>query len=691
VSVTSFVGRERELAEVTRLLADTRLVTLTGTGGSGKTRLARRVAVDLVATFEDRAAFVPLAATTDASLAGSAILQALGVPDISNVSSSWERLARHLGDRRLLLVLDNLEQISSIGPELARLIERCPDITILATSRAALRVYGEHEYVVAPFAPPAPGQPFPPELVGRNDAVRLFVERARAVRPDFALTEENAAAVAAICRRLDGLPLAIELAAARVRLFGAAELLRRLDHRLTLLTGGAQDRPARQQTLRAALDWSYDLLSPAEQALFRQLVVFVNDGTYEAAEVVCNPDGAAGLDVLGGIDSLVGKSLLTVTEGGDATRFGMLETTREYALERLSESGPEEEATRARHAAYYATLTVASHSPYYTTPTRPNWLALLEPERDNLRAALRWFVERGDVVAGVPMMAVMSLLWSANGPLAEGREWLERFRALPGFVAASPEVRVRALIAEAHLELRQDATATRLCGEDLLALGRAMADPAWVERALCFLAWSSLELGELGRAEGELADRLALARELGKPELVVHTLILLGDAARLRGEDDLARARYEESLAHLMDPRLPEQASRHSHWQLRNLGHLAVHRGELAEARSLLHDSLTQVRGQANTLAAIEAVVGFASLAAARGAAERAALLLGAVDAALLSIGVKLNVSDGFEQERTLRALHATLSETALAQEWAEGQALTLEQAIAFALEADSG
>jgi predicted ATPase/transcriptional regulator with XRE-family HTH domain len=668
IPVTSFVGRQREVGDVQRLVLEARLVTLTGTGGSGKTRLALQVAATLTDTFGNQITFVPLGATTDADLAGAAVLQALGVPNGSTTAAPWEQLARALGGRRAFLVLDNLEQVLSVGPQLARLIERCPNVTILATSRAALRVSGEHEYVVSPLALPDPGRVTSLDPLLRNDAVRLFAERARAVRSDFALTDGNVVAVAEICRRLDGLPLAIELAAARARLFGPEELRRRLDDRLALLGGGAKDWPTRQQTLRATLDWSYELLTPAEQALFRHLAVFAGGFTLDAAEAVVESSGAAPLDVLEGVDSLVGKSLLQVSERRGDARFAMLETTRAYARERLIEHG-EKKRANARHAEYYLAL----------AETCALRVGALEGDRDDLRATLDWFEASGDVVTLARLIIAMQVLWSYNGPLAEGRDWVARFRTRARSSDVPIEVRARVLMAEGQLELRWDARATRGCGEELLALGRAAANAVWTEWALTFLGWSSLQLGELDRAEGELHERLALTREMDSPERVVNTLILLGNLARLRGNDELARARYNESRA--------LSAAEFGPWQLRNLGFLAVHRGDIGEAERLFQQALTEYESGANVLGQVECLVGFASLAAARDEVGRAARLLGAVDSALTILGLTLDYGDRFEYERTVQALRATASDLDIDRARAEGQAMTLKEAIDDALE----
>jgi non-specific serine/threonine protein kinase len=667
--LTSFVGRERELAEVRELVLTRRLLTLTGAGGIGKTSLALEVAVAARARFADGVALVELAALTDGELVPHAVAAAFGVREQPG-EPILMTLARVLGTTQRLLVLDNCEHLLLTCAKLAEgLLQTCPNVGILVTSREPLRVGAEAIWRV-PALTLSDRDTQPLAELAKSEAIHLFVERAAAIRPGFTLTRENAAAVAEICRRLDGIPLAIELAAARVAAMTPAQIARHLTDRFYLLTTGSRTALPRHQTLRATLDWSYDLLTLAEQSLLRHLAVFEGGATIEAAEELVAPIGIQTLAALDGIASLVGKSMLEVVEREEATRFTLLETTREYALGRLRESG-EGAAARSRHAAYYLALAESQ--------LRRVSLGQFELERDNLRAALRWFADSGDVAAGARLIEPMSLLWNFNGPLAEIRGWLARLRALPGFANVPDEARGMMLMAEGRLELRRDPLATRRSSEQLLALGRSAANPDWMLMALHRLGWSSLELGELSRAEEELTEKLALSRKYNDRTAAGGALILLGDAARLRGEDDLARARYLESRS-LGEPG-------HLSWQLRNLGHLAVHHGDLGEADSYYRESVVWYENHAHTLGQVECLVGFAALAVARGDAAKGARLLGAVDAALTALGVKLYPGDSYERERALHALHASLSEDAFASAWAEGQAMALEQAIHYALE----
>jgi predicted ATPase/transcriptional regulator with XRE-family HTH domain len=664
--LSSFVGRVGELADISHRLQTSRLVTLTGTGGCGKTRLAVEIAGRLLDEYPDGVWLVELAPIRDAQLVPFLVASTLGVRE-EDGRSILSTLVAALRGRRLLLVLDNCEHLVDACAYLVEiLLHGCPSVRILATSREALRIAGE-------VAWPVPTLPTPPsaalltlDQVASFDAVRLFVERATAVQHRFRLDEGNRGAVAQICRRLDGIPLAIELASAHVPALAVEQIADRLDERFRLLTRGSRTALLRQQTLRAMVGWSFDLLAEQERVVFRRLAGFVGGFTLDAAEAVGAGDPVEGAEVLAILDRLVAKSLVLADLRGSPSRYRLLDTIRAYGLERLAESS-ERRTVEERHAAYYLAL----------AELHEGQVALQEPERDNLRAALGWFVESGDVAAAVRLFAAMNELWTFNGPFAEGRSWLARFRAMPGFVDASDEVRARALMAEARLELRRDAAATRGCAEQLLALGRAVGNLDWAQRALHYLAWSSLKLGELGRAEDELAESLVLAREVGETDFIRSTLILMGDAARLGGDDDLARARYDESRAYSPGGLSP--------WQLRNLGFLAVHRGSLAEAEACFRESLSAYRNEAHTLGTVECMVGFAALSVARGNAERGTRLLGAADAALSAIGGSFYPGDSFERERALRALHATLSEDAFASAWTEGQAMTPEQAVAYA------
>ncbi|MDP9368914.1 MAG: NB-ARC domain-containing protein, partial [Chloroflexota bacterium] len=386
--LTSFVGREREVELVTALLCrgDVRLVTLTGPGGTGKTRLALRLGEDLAGYFGDGVVFVPLAAVTDPDLVLPTVAGVLGVRPAGDQPLT-DLLAVTLQDRHLLLVLDNFEQVVEAAPLVTALLAACPRLTVLVTSRVRLQVSGEQAFPVPPFALPAPGEGTV-SCLEAVEAVRLFVARARAAKPDFALTEENGTIVAEVCRRLDGLPLAIELAAARIAHLPPAALLARLERRLPLLTGGARDLPARQRTIRNTIAWSHDLLVPEEQVLFRRLAVFVGGFTLAAAEAVASTSDDLGLDVFNGVCSLADKSLLREEDGpGGEPRYLMLETIREFELEQLAAAG-EEAAIRDRHAAFFADL-AAAIAPYL--PWRADAdaaVARLDADQDNLRAAL---------------------------------------------------------------------------------------------------------------------------------------------------------------------------------------------------------------------------------------------------------------------------------------------------------------
>ena len=439
---TAFIGREHEAAALRQLLSrvDVQLVTLTGPGGIGKTRLALQVAGEIADQFPGGVCFVPLSAIGERGLIASTIAQAVGVREMGN-QSPQESLKEYVGGlgQPMLLLLDNFEHLVSAAPVVAQLLTTGPKLKVVVTSQAPLHVYGEHEFPVPPLALPDPRSIPPLEVLSRLPAIALFVERAQAVKHEFALTKENAPAVAAICARLDGLPLAIELAAARIKLLSPSAMLARLESRLNLLTGGARDLPTRQQTLRSTVDWSYGLLNAAEQTLFRRLSVFTGGCTLEGVEAVCDTKGDLGLDVLDGMASMVDKSLAQQVEQADAeTRFLMLSTIREYALERLAESD-DESATRRAHAAYYLVLAeegaedIAAH---------PEWLDRFEVEHDNFRVALDYLIKTGDADWGLRLGAALFRFWETREHLTEGRDAIARVLALEG-TAARPKLRAR--------------------------------------------------------------------------------------------------------------------------------------------------------------------------------------------------------------------------------------------------------
>src|SRR5215203_4806389 len=420
---TPLVGREREVEEISERLRSEQvhLLTLTGPGGTGKTRLALQAAADLLEEFEDGVFFVALATITDPELVPSTIAGPLGVKE-SAEQPLLETLKSFLQQKHLLLLLDNFEQVLEAAPLVGELVAADPKLKILATSRIPLRLYGEQEYMVPPLALPDPRVLPPLEVLAQYEAVRLFVERARAVKPDFEVTNESAPAVAEICARLDGLPLAIELAAARTKLLPPQALLSRLSNRLQLLKGGARNLPARQQTLRGTISWSYNLLNEEEKTLFWRLSVFSGGSTLEAIEEICDPEGD--IDVLEGVDSLVEKSLLRQEEGvGEEPRFVMLETVHEYAREKLEESGEAEKIKRA-HAEHFLAMAEEANAEL-RGPEAAKGLERLEVEHDNMRAALSWAIGRQKVELGLRLAGALWRFWSVRGHYGEGRRWLE--------------------------------------------------------------------------------------------------------------------------------------------------------------------------------------------------------------------------------------------------------------------------
>jgi predicted ATPase/transcriptional regulator with XRE-family HTH domain len=785
VPATPLLGRDQQVIELgaSLLRCEVRLLTLVGAPGIGKTRLGLQVATNLRGAFADDVCFVALAPIRSPELVATAVAEALGVQELASQTLA-ERLKHYLRDRQVLLLLDNFEHVAAAAPLVAELLAAAAGLKALVTSRAALHLSGEHEYVVPPLRLPDLNQlPLLTELT-RYAAVDLFAQRAQAIAPGFALTSANAATVVGICQRLDGLPLAIELAAARIKLLAPAALLARLDRRLSLLTGGARDLPPHQQTLRSTIDWSYDLLDDREQTLLRGLAVFVGGCTLEAAEAVCGGWGMGDGDwdnatpppnphpsstILDGLAALLDKSLLRRRETADsAQRLEMLETIHEYALERLAEYG-EAEQLRRRHAAYY--LAQAREAQPHLWQSQQGvqgiWLARLELEHNNLRAALAWSRASPDAAEiGLALVAALWPFWLVHGHLNEGRAWLAELLALTAQCSVPSAARADALIGLGSLACDQnDYAAARAAFGECLAIARERGDSEtmtgaihklgivdsfqgdyaaarariqeclnrWREagnqsgsagalQSLGDIAWHQGDyaaarafqeqslalrrevgddidlyatgnlhnLGRLARVEGDYGRAtalceasLALARKRGFQVAIIWALHDLGEVARDQGEYQRAVALYQESLAiaqQLGSPSWPASIQN-------RLAEVAQAQGEHARAGALQRASLRVFRDLGQKRDALLCLEGLAWMAEAQEHARRSAMLYGVVAALREATGAQVPPRDRASYARSVKRVRARLGQATFAAAWAEGHALPLAQAIAYALD----
>jgi predicted ATPase/DNA-binding XRE family transcriptional regulator len=724
VALTSFVGRHQELTNLQRVLETSRLLTLVGAGGVGNTRLAREVALGLAVADINGVVFVELAALSDPTLVPEAVASAVDVPE----QPGWplrQTLVDALRDRRLLLVLDNCEHLVQACAELVEsLLRTCPEVRVLATSRQPLRVGGEVVWRVPSLSVPLLPHGVSREEVGRFEATQLFIDRVRAAVPGFEVSEQNAPAIAQICHRLDGIPLALELAAARVPTLGIVQLCGRLDDRFRLLTGGSRTVLPRQQTLRGTLDWSYGLLADGERRLFERLSVFAGGWTLEAAEAICAGEGIQRVEVLELLSQLIDQSLVVAEEQDGAQRYRQLETIRQYALERL-EVGGAAETIRRRHAAYFTCLAEAAESEL-VGPSQIDALARLEREHDNVRAVLAWTTGESlsdDVHnVGLRLAAAMAMPWHIRGYWREGQQWLEA--ALARVAEAPGLVRAKALNGAGWLAWDQgDYERANTLSQEALALSRRIGDSrsiAWSAGRLSHVRWMQ---GHYEEAAALATEAVALFRQLKAPWYIGWSLHQLGRVTHAQGDARGAAQYFEQSLTHF---RHAGDRGFGMAFQFANLGDVARERGDHQEATELYEEALARLRelgfkqGLVHTLLSLadvsraegiqtrslalqrEALIlcrdlgdmrgiavsleAFAGMAHSAGRFKPATRLLAAASALRDSVGCPLSPAHSRATDRTLAAMRAELGEHPFEAVWTAGQAMSTSEAVAYAL-----
>jgi len=720
---TPLVDREKEFMAVRGLLqSETRLVTLTGPGGTGKTRLALEIASTLVDNFPGGVFLIPLARITDPGLVPSEIVSTLGVTEKGG-QSIGETIKEFLRDKAMLLVLDNFEQVVSAAPIAAELLHECPKLKILVTSRTPLRIRGEHELLVHPLALPEPEKSASVDVLLSSPSVRLFVQRAKAVRPEFELTPENARTVAEVCIRVDGLPLALELAAVRIRIMSPEIILKRLEKRLGLLTGGAQDLPARQRTLRDTIAWSYDLLDPIAKKVFRRVSVFVGGFSLDAAQSVCGtfPDGD--VDALDSLSKLVEGNLVYRVDAGGEMRFGMLETIREFALESLETAGESGKALEA-YSNFFLEFAEKAE-PELRRPDQAEWLTQLDRDHDNLRAVIRWSIENGNVDLSLRLASHLWRFWYIRGHWAEGRVWIARTIDKSG--STQSVARAKALFGNGVLaSVQDDFPAAHSLLDRSLALFRELGDKEGIAFALNSLAIVARSEGDLSGGMKLQEDSLALMREIGNKWGIALVLMNMGVGQRAQGDHAKAAKLHEQSLQLFRELGDKRYIAR----MLINLGIDSRDKGDLKQSRRLLTESLSLSREMGEKIGIAESLLYLGSVAkrqgefssavellreslavyyelgdkegiatcfdeyascdCARGAVEHATRLMGACDALREFAHVPIPPAYRADHERDVTLARTKLRPEEFDVEWANGRVMTLEQAVKFVLGLES-
>ncbi|MBF6614580.1 MAG: tetratricopeptide repeat protein [Chloroflexi bacterium] len=726
-SLTRLIGREDAVDELSRLMLESsvRLLTLTGPPGIGKTSLSLEVArrlVDEEEVFKQGVFFVNLAPTREVLFVADTVAATLSLTE-AGVSTSFESLMGHLRSRRMLLVLDNFEQVIEAGPQLAALLVSCPGIKALVTSRERLNVRGERLFQVPALELPDPAIPASPSAIAQYASVKLLVERVASVDPNFRLTAENAPAIARVCAHMEGLPLAIELVAARTRLFPIEEIVGRLDRKLSLLVGGPRDMSPRQQTLRNAIEWSYNLLGEHEQLLFARLAVFAGGCTYPAVEAVCNATGDLLIGVLEGLESLLNKSLLRREQRGEEWRFSMLETIREYALKKLEESGAASK-TKERHVEYFLTLAEVSE-PHLVGVEQKLWLDRLEREHDNVRAALAWAIEGNKLLLAAYLAGALGRFWDTHGHLHEGRYWLDAVlnKVSAGGEELPTELTVKLLVeAGALAAIQADYSRSILLYEDALGLLRQEDNPRERANVLYRLARLRNETGDISGAREAtleslglykmLDDRLGMAytlnmlgtvnfyngheaagiefyneslalyRQMEDKQGAANVLNNLGEIARLGGDYRRAAALYKESIEPCGE--LGDQIG--IAITLNNLGYMALNLGDCAEARALFTEGLKMCQNLGSPRTTALALYGLAGVFGLEGRLGEAAQLFGTAQALTEKINTNYAPADRADFERQIASVRSRMGEVAWSAAWKLGYSMHFDDAVLHAL-----